>query len=82
MASLRAAMLAAAQGGVSQCGCRHEDELRGSEESACASTPTEPKCIKWHTRYKWFIALKKRILKYSLSNINVPESEINKAFTI
>ena len=75
MASLRAAMLAAAQGGVSQCGCRHEDELRGSEESACASTPTEPKCIKWHTRCKWFIALKKRILKYSLSNINVPESE-------
>ena len=37
-----------------RAGCRgagavdHEDELRGSEESACASTPTEPKCIKWH----------------------------------
>ena len=47
VASLRAAMLAAAQGGVSRCGCRHEDEAPAS-----ASTPTEPRCIKWHTRYK------------------------------
>ena len=47
VASLRAAMLAAAQGGVSRCGCRHEDEAPAS-----ASTPTEPRCIKWHARYK------------------------------
>lgn len=46
VASLRANMRAAAQGGVSRCGCRHEDE------AACASTTTEPSRIKWHTLYK------------------------------
>ena len=47
VASLRAAMRAAAQGGVPRCGCRHADEA-----PACASTPTEPSRIKWHTLYK------------------------------
>lgn len=48
VASLRAAMLASAQGGVkSRCGWRHEDEA-----PSCASVPTELSCTKWRTRYK------------------------------
>ena len=47
VASLRAAMRAAAQGGVPRCGCRHADEA-----PACASTTTEPSRIKWRTLYK------------------------------